>query len=137
MKLYHSHKDYSRAWDLKHHVEMAFRESKSAEGLMKYLKWLGIESVVTGNTVKFIDHKDMAVINARALPSYVRDRILNASAKVQTHITFPAIARPGMGCPPGGWVDGVDTVDSGGRPRVWCEDAVPGMGLQQSLFAGF
>lgn len=34
----------------------------------------------------------------------------------------------------------VDTVDSGGqrgRPRVWCEDAVPGMGLQQSLFAGF
>ena len=35
----------------------------------------------------------MAVIDARALPPYVRDRILNASAKVQTHITFPAIAR--------------------------------------------
>jgi len=93
MKHYHSHKDYSRARDLKYHVEMAFRESKSAAGLMKYLKWLGIEPVVTGGTVKFIDHKDMAVIDARALPSYVRDRILNASAKVQTHITFPAIAR--------------------------------------------
>ena len=93
MKFYHSHKDYSRARDLKYHVEMAFRESKSTEGLMKYLKWLGIEPVVTGDTVKFIDHKDMAVIDARALPPYVRDRILNASAKVQTHITFPAIAR--------------------------------------------
>ncbi len=93
MKFYHSHKDYSRARDLKYHVEMAFRESKSAEGLMKYLKWLGIEPVVTGDTVKLIDHKDMAVIDASALPSYVRDRILNASAKVQTHITFPAIAR--------------------------------------------
>lgn len=93
MKIYHSREDYSRARDLKYHVEMAFRESKSAEGLMKYLKWLGIEPVVTGNTVKFIDHKDMAVIDASALPSYVRDRILNASAKVQTHITFPVIAR--------------------------------------------
>lgn len=93
MKHYHNHKDYSRVWDLKYHVEMAFRESKSADGLMKYLKWLGIEPVVTGNTVKFIDHKNMAVIDARVLPSYVRDRILNASAKVQTHITFPAIAR--------------------------------------------
>ena len=93
MKFYHSHKDYSRARDLKYHVEMAFRESKSTEGLMKYLKWLGIEPVVTGGTVIFIDHKAMAVIDARALPSYVRDRILNASAKVQTHITFPAIAR--------------------------------------------
>lgn len=93
MKHYHSHKDYSRARDLKYHVEMAFRESKSAEGLMKYLKWLGIEPVVTGDTVKYIDHKEMAVIDARALPPYVRDRILNASAKVQTHITFPAIAR--------------------------------------------
>ena len=93
MKFYHSHNDYSRARDLKYHVEMAFRESKSAEGLMKYLKWLGIEPVVTGDTVKFIDHKNMAVIDARVLPSYVRDRILNASAKVQTHITFPAIAR--------------------------------------------
>lgn len=93
MKFYHSHNDYSRALDLKYHVEMAFRESKSTEGLMKYLKWLGIEPVVTGNNVKFIDHKAMAVIDASALPSYVRDRILNASAKVQTHITFPAIAR--------------------------------------------
>jgi hypothetical protein len=93
MKFYHSHNDYSRALDLKYHVEMAFRESKSTEGLMKYLKWLGIEPVVTGGTVKFIDHKAMAVIDARALPPYVRDRILNASAKVQTHITFPAIAR--------------------------------------------
>ena len=93
MKFYHSHNDYPRALDLKYHVEMAFRESKSTEGLMKYLKWLGIEPVVTGNNVKFIDHKAMAVIDASALPSYVRDRILNASAKVQTHITFPAIAR--------------------------------------------
>ena len=93
MKFYHSHNDYSRALDLKYHVEMAFRESKSTEGLMKYLKWLGIESVVTGDTVKFIDHKAMAVIDASALPPYVRDRIMNASAKVQTHITFPAITR--------------------------------------------
>jgi hypothetical protein len=33
---------------------------------MKYLKWLGIEPVVSGNTVNFIDHKNMAVIDASA-----------------------------------------------------------------------
>ena len=41
--------------------------------------------------------------------------------------------------PVDGWTEWTrwTVVDGGGRPRVWCEDAVPGMGLQQSLFAGF
>ena len=93
MKDYHSQIDYSHMRDLKFHIEMAFRESKTAPAIMKNLKILGIEPVTVGGAIKFIGHRDMAVIDVRALPPYLRDRIMKASAKVQVNISFSAIAR--------------------------------------------
>lgn len=101
MKYVHSHVNYSRFNELKYRIELAFDESRTAAGLIQYLKRLGIEPVVVNDaaghirTVKFISHKDMAVIDLRALPLPLQNKILNASAKVQVPhpISFSAIAR--------------------------------------------
>ena len=101
MKYVHSHVNYSRFNELKYRIELVFDESRTAVGLMQYLKRLGIEPVVVNDaaghirTVKFISHKDMAVIDLRALPLSLQNKILNASAKVQVPhpISFSAIAR--------------------------------------------
>lgn len=101
MKYVHSHVNYSRFNELKYRIELAFNESRTAAGLMQYLKRLGIEPVVVNDTaghirtVKFISHKDMAVIDLRALPLPLQNKILKASAQVQVAhpISFSAIAR--------------------------------------------
>ena len=113
MKYVHSHVNYSRFNGLKYRIELAFDESSTAAGLMQYLKRLGIEPVVVNDaaghirTVKFISHKDMAVIDLRALPLPLQNKILRAlplplqnkilkaSVQVQaTHpISFSAFAR--------------------------------------------
>ena len=101
MKYVHSHVNYSRFNELKYRIGLAFDESRTAVGLMQYLKRLGIEPVVVNDaaghirTVKFISHKDMAVIDLRALPLPLQNKILKASVQVQAaqHISFSAIAR--------------------------------------------
>ena len=101
MKYVHSHVNYSRFNELKYRIGLAFDESRTAAGLMQYLKRLGIEPVVVNDaaghirTVKFISHKDMAVIDLRALPLPLQNKILKASAQVQVAqpISFSAIAR--------------------------------------------
>ena len=97
----HSHVNYYRFNGLKYRIELAFDESRTPAGLMQYLKRLGIEPVVVNDaaghirTVKFISHKDMAVIDLRALPLPLQNKILKASVQVQAaqHISFSAIAR--------------------------------------------
>ena len=99
MRVYHSHSSYSQSAYLKYHVEIAFRESKTAMGVMRSLHKLGIEPVTIGGSIKFVGHKDMAVIDVNALPNHLRDRILNASAKVPVHVSFSEIVR--ILCPVG------------------------------------
>lgn len=47
----HSHVNYFRFNELKYRIELAFDESRTAAGLMQYLKMVGIEPVVVKDAV--------------------------------------------------------------------------------------